>query len=39
MSGTDELDIREKLGRQVQKQEYEKLMDELWWKFRPKVVE
>jgi hypothetical protein len=33
-----QLDIREKLGRQVQKQEYEKLMDELWRKFRPKVV-
>jgi peptidyl-prolyl cis-trans isomerase SurA len=34
-----QIDIREKLGRQVQKQEHEKLMDELWRKYRPKVVE
>jgi hypothetical protein len=33
-----QLDIREKLGHQVQKQEHEKLMDELWRKYRPKVI-
>jgi peptidyl-prolyl cis-trans isomerase SurA len=34
-----QIEIRERLGRQVQKQEYERLMDELWRKYRPKVVE
>lgn len=32
-------EIRERLARQVQKQEYERLLDELWRKYRPKVVE
>jgi peptidyl-prolyl cis-trans isomerase SurA len=32
-------DIREKLTRQLQKTEYEKLMDDLWRRYRPKVVE
>jgi peptidyl-prolyl cis-trans isomerase SurA len=34
-----QIEVRDKLARQVQKAEYDKLMDELWRKHRPKVVE
>ena len=34
-----QIECRERLNRQVQKVEYEKMMDELWRKYRPKVIE
>ncbi|MGL4419973.1 MAG: peptidyl-prolyl cis-trans isomerase [Gemmataceae bacterium] len=34
-----QMECRFKLSQQVQKVEYEKLMDELWRKYRPKIVE